>query len=76
MEVQFVLNTEEGAELRILHGDRRSENSLHELPGRPARMGERDFSVSGAANGFATEAPNVWLAGSDFSTCNQVHECT
>ena len=43
--VQFVLNVEEGAELCILNGDQRSENYLHELPGRLSRMGERDLSV-------------------------------
>ena len=45
--VQFVLNIEEGAELCILNGDERSENYLHELPGRPSRVGERDLSVEG-----------------------------
>ncbi|ATX81610.1 putative urate catabolism protein [Mariprofundus ferrinatatus] len=43
--VQFVLNIEEGAESNILNGDNESEVYLHELPGRPARIGERDFSV-------------------------------
>ncbi len=43
--VQFVLNIEEGAERTILNGDDQSENYLHELPGRPPRMGERDLSV-------------------------------
>lgn len=45
--VQFVLNIEEGAERSILNGDAQSENYLHELPGRPPRMGERDLSVEG-----------------------------
>jgi len=45
--VQFVLNIEEGAESSILNGDARSEAWLHELPGRPARLGERDLSVEG-----------------------------
>ncbi len=45
--VQFVLNVEEGAESCILNGDSRSEEYLHELPGRPPRMGERDWSVEG-----------------------------
>jgi allantoinase len=45
--VQFVLNIEEGAESCILNGDSRSEAWLHELPGRPARIGERDLSVEG-----------------------------
>jgi allantoinase len=43
--LQFVLNVEEGAELSILNHDERSENYLHELPGRLPRMGERDLSV-------------------------------
>jgi len=45
--VQFVLNIEEGAESSVLNGDDRSEAWLHELPGRPARIGERDLSVEG-----------------------------
>ncbi|MGB4336482.1 MAG: polysaccharide deacetylase family protein [Chromatiaceae bacterium] len=45
--VQFVLNIEEGAESCILNGDAQSEAYLHELPGRPARLGERDLSVEG-----------------------------
>jgi len=45
--LQFVLNVEEGAESSILNGDARSEAYLHELPGRPAREGERDPSVEG-----------------------------
>jgi len=43
--VQFVLNIEEGSESCILTGDAGSESSLHELPGRPPRTGERDLSV-------------------------------
>lgn len=43
--VQFVLNIEEGAERSILNGDDVSESYLHELPGRPSRLGERDLSV-------------------------------
>ncbi|WP_444931710.1 polysaccharide deacetylase family protein [Microbulbifer sp. SSSA002] len=43
--VQFVLNLEEGSESSPLNGDRESESYLHELPGRPARVGRRDFSV-------------------------------
>ncbi len=43
--VQFVLNIEEGAESCVLNGDAQSEAYLHELPGRPARVGERDLSV-------------------------------
>jgi len=43
--VQFVLNVEEGAESSVVNGDPRSEAYLHELAGRPAREGERDFSV-------------------------------
>ena len=45
--VQFVLNVEEGGESSILNGDDGSEAWLHELPGRPARTGERDPSVEG-----------------------------
>jgi peptidoglycan/xylan/chitin deacetylase (PgdA/CDA1 family) len=45
--VQFVLNIEEGAESCLLNGDAQSEAWLHELPGRPARTGERDLSVEG-----------------------------
>lgn len=45
--VQFVLNVEEGAERSMAHGDEESESYLHELPGRPARRGERDLSVEG-----------------------------
>ena len=45
--VQFVLNIEEGAESCVLNGDARSEAYLHELLGRPPRMGERDLSVEG-----------------------------
>ncbi|MEZ5529837.1 MAG: polysaccharide deacetylase family protein [Porticoccaceae bacterium] len=43
--VQFVLNVEEGAESSIVNGDAQSESYLHELPGRPARIAERDLSV-------------------------------
>lgn len=45
--VQFVLNIEEGAEQSILNSDAQSESYLHELPGRPPRVGERDLSVEG-----------------------------
>ena len=45
--VQFVLNLEEGGERTVLNGDPQSEEYLHELPGRPARIGERDLSVEG-----------------------------
>jgi putative urate catabolism protein len=45
--LQFVLNVEEGAESCILNGDAQSEAYLHELPGRPPRLGERDLSVEG-----------------------------
>lgn len=43
--LQFVLNLEEGAESTVLNGDAQSESYLHELPGRPARLNERDVSV-------------------------------
>lgn len=45
--VQFVLNVEEGGERTVLNDDAGSEEYLHELPGRPARLGERDLSVEG-----------------------------
>lgn len=45
--VSFVLNVEEGAEGSVLHGDGQSEDYLHEIPGRPPRIGERDLSVEG-----------------------------
>jgi len=45
--LQFVLNVEEGAESSVLEGDAASEAYLHELPGRPARVGERDPSIEG-----------------------------
>jgi len=45
--LQFVLNVEEGAEQCILNGDAGSEAYLHELPGRPPRVGERDLSAEG-----------------------------
>ncbi|MFG5861231.1 polysaccharide deacetylase family protein [Metapseudomonas sp. CR1201] len=47
LALQFVLNVEEGAESCVLNGDAQSEAYLHELPGRPARIGERDLSVEG-----------------------------
>lgn len=47
LAVQFVLNVEEGAEQSIVNGDEQSEGYLHELPGRPPRLGERDLSVEG-----------------------------
>ena len=47
LAVQFVLNVEEGGERTLLNGDEESESYLHELPGRPARAGERDLSVEG-----------------------------
>jgi allantoinase len=43
--LQFVLNVEEGAETSIVNGDDRAEAYLHELPGRPARIGARDPSI-------------------------------
>jgi len=45
LALQFVLNVEEGAETSIVNGDDRSEAYLHELPGRAARVGERDPSI-------------------------------
>ena len=43
--LQFVLNIEAGSESCLLNGDDHSESYLHELPGRPSRLGERDLSV-------------------------------
>ncbi|WP_444901202.1 polysaccharide deacetylase family protein [Microbulbifer sp. SSSA007] len=43
--VQFVLNVEEGSESTLVNGDGQSESYLHEISGRPPRVGERDFSV-------------------------------
>ncbi len=45
LAVQFVLNVEEGAEQTIVNGDEQSESYLHEILGRPPRIGERDLSV-------------------------------
>ncbi|MEM6581996.1 MAG: polysaccharide deacetylase family protein [Pseudomonadota bacterium] len=45
--LQFVLNVEEGAESSVQSGDSESESYLHELPGRPTRIGGRDWSVEG-----------------------------
>jgi putative urate catabolism protein len=45
LALQFVLNVEEGAESTLANGDTQSEAYLHELVGRPARQGERDWSV-------------------------------
>lgn len=50
LALQFVLNIEEGGESSVLNGDARSEAYLHELPGRPARIGERDPSVESLYN--------------------------
>lgn len=47
LALQFVLNIEAGGESSLINGDPRSEAWLHEIPGRPAREGERDLSVEG-----------------------------
>jgi len=57
LALQFVLNIEEGAEQTILNGDTYSETYLQEIPGRGARINERDKSVEsfyeyGARAGF------------------------
>lgn len=57
LALQFVLNVEEGGESTPVNGDAESEAYLHELPGRPARNGERDLSVEslyeyGSRSGF------------------------
>lgn len=56
--VQFVLNVEEGAESSVLNGDAASEAYLHELPGRPARVGARDPSIE-SQYGYGARA-GVW----------------
>lgn len=66
--VQFVLNIEEGAESCILNGDARSEAYLHELPGRPPRTGERDWSVEGMYE-YGSRA-GVWRVLELFNTRN------
>jgi len=66
--VQFVLNIEEGAELCILNGDERSESYLHELPGRPSRVGERDLSVEGMYE-YGSRA-GVWRILELFRACD------
>jgi putative urate catabolism protein len=57
LALSFVLNYEEGGEASVLHGDAASEAYLHEVPGAPARAGERSLSVEsiyeyGARAGF------------------------
>ncbi len=57
LALNFVLNYEEGGERSILHGDPGSEAYLHEVPGAPARQGQRDLNVEsiyeyGARAGF------------------------
>ncbi len=57
LALQFVLNVEEGAEQKILNGDRHSETYLQEVPGRQPRFNKRDKSVEsmyeyGARAGF------------------------
>ena len=56
--LQFVLNVEEGAESSVLNGDAGSEAYLHELYGRPSRIGARDPSVE-SLYGYGSRA-GVW----------------
>lgn len=56
--LQFVLNVEEGAEFSVLNGDAGSEAYLHELYGRPARMGMRDPSIE-SLYGYGARA-GIW----------------
>ncbi|WP_413662702.1 polysaccharide deacetylase family protein [Microbulbifer sp. CNSA002] len=66
--IQFVLNLEEGSESTKLNGDTQSESYLHELPGRPARVGGRDFSVESMYE-YGSRA-GVWRLLDIFNTCN------
>lgn len=43
--VSFVLNYEEGGEMCLLHGDHESEAYLHEVPGTPPLMGQRNMNI-------------------------------
>lgn len=56
--LQCVLNVEEGAESSVLNGDAGSEAYLHELYGRPSRIGARDPSVE-SLYGYGSRA-GVW----------------
>lgn len=56
--LQCVLNVEEGAESSVLNGDVGSEAYLHELYGRPSRIGARDPSVE-SLYGYGSRA-GVW----------------
>jgi peptidoglycan/xylan/chitin deacetylase (PgdA/CDA1 family) len=57
LALSFVLNYEEGGEACVLDGDPAAEAYLHEIPGLPARQGQRDLNVEsvyeyGARAGF------------------------
>jgi putative urate catabolism protein len=57
LALSMVLNYEEGGEACVLHGDPASEAYLHEVPGTPALVGERNLSIEsiyeyGARAGF------------------------
>ncbi|MGH1479065.1 MAG: allantoinase PuuE [Geminicoccales bacterium] len=43
--VSFVLNYEEGGEMCLLHGDPESEAYLHEVPGSPPLIGQRNMNI-------------------------------
>jgi putative urate catabolism protein len=45
LALSFVLNYEEGGENTVLNGDAGSEQYLHEVPGGPPTLGERNRSV-------------------------------
>ena len=45
LALSFVLNYEEGAENTVLNGDAGSEQYLHEVPGGPPLLGERNRTV-------------------------------
>ena len=43
--LSFVLNYEEGGEMCLLHGDSESEAYLHEVPGSPPLIGQRNMNI-------------------------------
>ncbi len=43
--LSFVLNYEEGGEKCLLHGDAESEAYLHEVPGTPPLVGQRNMNI-------------------------------
>ena len=55
--LSFVLNYEEGGEMCVLHGDQESESYLHEVPGTPPLVGQRNLNIEsvyeyGSRTGF------------------------